>query len=202
MSKGKRKEYFCLNCLNPFPSEKSLNKHGEYCKEHKAVKIKLPVKRTMLKFKNYHRREKVPFIVYADFECFIKPIQSCDLDNKESYAKQYQKHEPSSFCYYIKCFDDKVYKPKIVSHSGEDAAQKFVDMLEKDIKEITSIPEKEMIFNVQEQKQYEKETECWICNEKLMKMIRLETIVILPVGIEEPRITCVMLTIKNLILRP
>ena len=35
-------------------------------------------------------------------------------------------------------------------------------MLEKDIKEITSIPEKEMIFNVQEKLQYEKETRCWI----------------------------------------
>ena len=148
--------YFCLNCLNPFPSEKSLNKHGEYCKEHKAVKIKLSEKGTMLKFKNYHRREKVPFIVYTDFECFIKPIQSCDPDDKESYTKQYQKYEPSSFCYYIKCFDDKVYKPKIVSHTGEDAAQKFVDMLEKDIKEITSIPEKEMIFKIQEKLQYEK----------------------------------------------
>ena len=39
-------------------------------------------------------------------------------------------------------------------------------MLEEDIREITSIPEKEMIFNMQEQKQYEKETECWICNKK------------------------------------
>ena len=80
------------------------------------------------------------------FECFIKPIQSCDPDDKESYTKQYQKHEPSSFCYYIKCFDDEVYEPKLVSYTREDAAQKFVDMLEKDIKEITSIPEKEMII--------------------------------------------------------
>ena len=39
-------------------------------------------------------------------------------------------------------------------------------MLEKDIKIITNIPEKKMIFNIQEQKQYEKETQCWICNEK------------------------------------
>ena len=67
VSKGKRKEYFCLRCLNPFPSEKSLNKHEEYCKEHKAVKIEMPKKGTMLKFKNHDRREKVPFIVYANF---------------------------------------------------------------------------------------------------------------------------------------
>ena len=126
----------------------------------------MPEKGTMLKFKNYHRSEKVPFIVYADFECFIKPIQSCDPDDKDIYTKQYQKHEPSSFCYYIKCFDDKVYEPKLVSHTGKDAAQKFVEMLEEDIREITSIPEKEMIFKTQEKLQYEKETRCWICKGK------------------------------------
>ena len=110
----------------------------------------MPEKGTMLKFKNYHRSEKVPFIVYTDFECFIKPIQSCSPDDKESYAKQYQIHEPPSFCYYIKCFDDEVCKPKIVSYTGEDAAQKFVEMVEEDIKIITNIPEKKMMFKIQE----------------------------------------------------
>ena len=51
-----------------------------------------------------------------------------------------KKHEPSSFRYYIKCFNDGVYEPKLVSYTGEDAAQKFVEMLEEDIREITSIP--------------------------------------------------------------
>ena len=63
-------------------------------------------------------------------------------------------------------FDDEVYGPKLVSYTGEDAAQKFVEMLEEDIKIFTNIPEKKMIFNIQEQIQYEKETKCWICNEK------------------------------------
>ena len=39
-------------------------------------------------------------------------------------------------------------------------------MLEEDIKIITNIPKKKMIWEIQEQIQYEKETECWICNEK------------------------------------
>ena len=123
------KHHFCVKCLNPFWCQESLNKHQEYCGNYEAVKIQMPKKGTTLKFKNYHRSEKVPFVVYADFECFIKPIQSCDPDDKKSYTKQYQKHEPSSFCYYIKCFDDEVYKPKKVSSTGEDAAWKFVEML-------------------------------------------------------------------------
>ena len=165
-TKGKRKQHFCLRCLNPFWCHEALSRHQEYCGKYEAVKIDLPKKGTILKFINYHRGEKVPFIIYADFECFIKPIQLCDPDDKSSSTKQYQKHEPSSFCYYIKCFDDEIYEPKLVSYTGEDAAQKFVEMLEEDIKIITNIPEKKIIFKIEEQTQYEKENKCWICNGK------------------------------------
>ena len=70
------KHHFCFQCLNPFWSNASLIKHQSYCLKHKFVKIKLPEKGTMLKFKNHHRSEKVPFIVFADFECYNKPMQS------------------------------------------------------------------------------------------------------------------------------
>ena len=152
--------------MNPFWCQESLNRHQEYCNEYEAVKIELPEKGTMLKYTSYCKSEKVPFIVYADFESYIKPLQSCDPKPESSYTKQYQKHEPSSFCYYIKCFDDEVYEPKLVSYTGEDAAQKSVEMLEGDIREITSIPAKKMIFRKEEAKRFNKETRCWICNEK------------------------------------
>ena len=122
--------------FKPFLVWKALSKHKEYCNEYEAGKIELPKKGTMLDFKSYYRSEKVPFIVYVDFECYIKPIQSCCPNPESSYTKQYQKHEPSHFCYYIKCFDDKVYEPKLVSYTGEDAAKKFVEMLEEDIRTI------------------------------------------------------------------
>ena len=168
--KNNGKHYFYLRCLNLFGVKKSLSKHKEYCNEYEAVKIELPKKGKMLEFKNYHRLEKVPFIIYADFECFIKPIQSCDPDPKNhdgterSYTKQYQNHEPSSFCYYIKCFDDEVYEQKLVSYTGDDAAKKVVEMLEEGIREITSIPEKKMIFGKEEKERFDEETKCWICN--------------------------------------
>ena len=149
-AKHNGKQHFCLRCLNPFWCEETLSRHQEYCGEYEAVKIEMPKKGTMLEFKNYHRSEKVPFIVYADFECFIKPIQSCDPDDKKGCTKQYQKHEPSSFCYYIKCFDHEVYEPKLVSYTEEDAAKKIVEMLEEDIREINSIPNKKMIFGKEE----------------------------------------------------
>ena len=118
VSNHKEKHYFCYRCLNPFWSHESLIKHQEYCSNYEAVKIEMPEKGTILKFINYNRREKVPFLVYADFESYNKPMHSCEPNPESSYTKQYQKHEPSSFCYYIKCFDDEIYKPKLVKLYG------------------------------------------------------------------------------------
>ena len=77
---------------------------------------------------------RVPFIVYADFESFIKPIDTCQRNPENSYTKQYQKHTSSSFCYYIKSYDDIVYSQPAVAYTAEtkdeDVAQKFVNMLQ------------------------------------------------------------------------
>ena len=164
VSKHNGKKYFCKRCLNPFSTQKALDKHEEYCGNHEAVKINMPEKGTMLKFKNYYRGEKVPFIIYADFESCIKSIHTCDLNPENSYTKQYQKHEPISFYYYIKCFDSKVCLPiKERSYTGKNAEQVFLKYLEEDIKMIANIPNKKIIFGEKEKERYNEETRCWIC---------------------------------------
>ena len=210
VSNHKEKHHFCLRCLNSFWTHKSLNKHLEYCGNHEAVKINMPEKGTMLKFKNYYRGEKVPFIIYADFESCIKSIHTCDLNPENSYTKQYQKHEPISFYYYIKCFDSKEYLPiKERSYTGKNAERVFLKYLEEDIKMIANIPKKKIIFGEKEKERYNEETRCWICKREFddtdknkEKVINVKIIVIIPVDIEEPRTTSVILIIENLILRP
>ena len=164
-SNKKVKHHYCLRCLNPFYSQDSLNKHMEYCYSNEAVKIEMPEEGATISFNNFNRSMRVPFIVYADFESFIKPIDTCEPD--KSYTKQYQKHTPSSFCYYIKCFDDRVYSKAPVTYTAEtddeDVAQKFVDMLEAEVKEISNRPPKKMIFGELEKEDFENTTKCWIC---------------------------------------
>ena len=167
ISKHNGKKYFCDRCLNPFWCEQSLNKHLEYCSNYEAVKIEMPKKGDILKFKNYYKGEKVPFMIYADTESLIKSLQTCEPSPQCSYTKKYQKHEPISFSYYIKCFDDNVFKPRLRSYTGEDAMQKFVEWLEEDIKIIANIPEVDMIFGKKEAERFNKETKCWICKGEL-----------------------------------
>ena len=63
--------------MNSFWSKDSWERHLEYCNKNDAVKIVLPKESTMLKFKNYNHSMRVPFVVYADFECFTENISSC-----------------------------------------------------------------------------------------------------------------------------
>ena len=97
ISKHKCKTYFCDRCLNPFNCEESLNKHLEYCGKHKAVKIKMPSKGSILKFINYHRGERVPFVIYFDTESLTEKIESCEPYPEISYTKKYQKHRIFGF---------------------------------------------------------------------------------------------------------
>ena len=167
VSKHNGKCFICENCLNPFVTEESLDKHKEYCDSNECVKINMPKKGDIVKFKNYCNSEKVPFIIYADTEALIKPIQSCTPDSQNSYTKKYQKHEPISFSYYIKCFDDEIYEPVLRSYTGVDAMEKFINSLEEDVKVIANIPKKKMIFNKEEAERFNKENKCWICKEDL-----------------------------------
>ena len=158
--------HICFRCLNPFWSHKSLEKHWEYCRKHEAVKINMPEKGTMLRFKHHERSERVPFIIYADTEALIKKMQNCDPNPQNSYTKKHQKHEPISFSYYIKSFNDNVYESKLRKYTGEDAMEKFVEWIEEDVKEIANIPDVEMIFGLSELIQFNDATKCWICNEE------------------------------------
>jgi len=140
VSNNQKSRLFCRRCLNSFRSNEALDKHKRYCNVHAAVWLKMPKPGTKLTFKNHNRSLRVPFIVYADFESFIKPIHTCQPDPNTSYNKQHQKHTPSSFCYYIKCFNDDVYEHEPVSGvaqgDDDDVAGKFVETLEAHIKQI------------------------------------------------------------------
>ena len=77
MSNHKEKRFFCLRCLNSFTKKQVLDKHKESCKKHDCVKLRIPEKGSILEFKNFKHSMHVPLVVYADFECLTKPIESC-----------------------------------------------------------------------------------------------------------------------------
>ena len=172
-SKGKRKQHYCRNCLQGYDQEEKLQNHQRYCYENAPLRIELPKEGATVQFKNYKNSMRVPYIVYADFESITKPINTCTPNSKQSYTKQYQKHVPSSFCYYIKCFDDNLYKGKPVTYIAEsdedDVAQKFIDSIERDLKKIFSKIDliKKKVMTDEDEKNFEVAVKCHICEKDL-----------------------------------
>ena len=154
-------------------NSETLSKHFTYCKEHSSVRIELPEKNSSMRFSHKERSMRVPFVVYADFESFITPINTCTPDPNKPYTKQYQKHTPSSFCYYIKCFDEKVYKRKPVTFTAtsetDNVAKIIVERLEEDIKEIYEMIKfpKKMSMTSEERNDFNAATVCHIYGEDL-----------------------------------
>ena len=170
----KGKLYFCLNCLNGFDTPEKLDKHNEYCGEEESVKINMPPPGTYLKFKNYLYSERAPFVIYADFESLLKPLETCKPDPNKSYTHKYNKHEPVSFVYYIKSFNESVYKSKLRSYVKEneedpDTIDVFINWLEEDVKIISELGNEKMVITAEEQEQFNQASNCWIC-EKLLNL--------------------------------
>ena len=115
---------------------------------------------------------RVPFIVYANFESFTPQLSTCQPNPEKSYTNQYRKRIPSGFCYHIKCFDDTIYSQEpvtfVTEFNDEDVAQIFMDILEKNIKDIYTkfkFP-KSMIMTEHDKLAYDNFTLCHICNEE------------------------------------
>ena len=74
------------------------------------------------------------FVVYADFECFTKPVNTCSPNPEYSYNYHYQKHEPSGFCFYIKGIVPGIkFEPIIYTKTkdSDDISKIFVSKLAK-----------------------------------------------------------------------
>lgn len=97
-SNNEHKTYHCERCLHFFYEERKLLAHENDCKSVNKCRINLPSEKDkILKFENHHHNEKVPIIIYADFECLLNPTGN-------EYA--FQVHEAYSIGYYIKCSFD------------------------------------------------------------------------------------------------
>ena len=107
-SKHKCKQHFCMNCLQGFPTKISRDKHFEYCKVNKTVRIEMSKEGSLIEFHDDHYQFKVPFIICTDFEAILEPIQATNSDPERPYTKEINKHIPSGFWVYIKFVYGKV----------------------------------------------------------------------------------------------
>ena len=173
--------FICKRCLCHFTVEHMFELHVKYCNNHKAVGVRMPPKDKFIAFNqvnknpfainHVNRKYPIPFVIYADFESFTRPINNCLPDLSYPYSVEYQKHEPSRFCFYIKGITDSFETVSFTKQKeDDDVAAIFI----KKIGEYTQLiydkyykKPKKMFLSPEEKKSFEEAKYCSICEEEL-----------------------------------
>ena len=170
------KIFICKKCLNHYTKEELLEKHIIYCGNNETAAVIMPTKNSILKFKHHFKKLPLPFIIYADFECFTIPVNSRQPNPDKSFTKTYQKHEPSGFRLYLKTFDgmNTNFKPIVYTKKtpDEDISEKFIKHVVKLTHPIyQDYYQKPKPYNLtsQEEKDFQLATECHIREQKLSR---------------------------------
>jgi hypothetical protein len=74
-----------------------------------------------LEFTAIEKQFRMPFVIYADFECLLTPVDaSLEHDADKSYTDAYNTHDPCGFCVHVVAATDvelECTKQPIVLHT-------------------------------------------------------------------------------------
>src|SRR5436190_5007202 len=149
------KKYYCHFCLQPQYKQWRLNQHLEFCKTLDSQRTEFPFEKT-LSFKNYRFQLKTPYVIYADFECFINE----------------NKHTPSGYCLVV--VNDRSEIIKQITYSSANVMDNFFKDLFDIEQEINEFNNKYLELNMTEMDEivFTNSTVCYICKEPFNEAIK------------------------------
>ncbi|XP_043471597.1 uncharacterized protein LOC122504515 [Leptopilina heterotoma] len=170
LSKKAHRKHICDRCLHYFSGVERLNAHIENCKKMNECKIKLPTPdKSLITFKNFKNKEKVPYVIYADCESLLLPADE-DVDNL-SKTEVFQRHKLLSIGYYIKCsYDESLCKYVPCPKNESDPAKWFAEELKQIAEKMNKVfknPLPMTALTPQEINDFKQATICHICHEKI-----------------------------------
>ena len=163
-SKHHGKQHVCNNCLQSFTLESSRDEHQVYCEDNETIRVEMPQKGPTVEFCDGQNQFKVPFIMYADFESILKPIQGPNPAPTGSYTSEVTKHSSSGWCVYSKFVYGEV-KDRLKLYRGKDCLEKYCDYIRKEANRLYHMyPENPMDpLTPKQWKKYKKASRCHIC---------------------------------------
>ena len=160
-------DYYCLNCFHSYRTENKLNAHKKVCENHKYCNIEMPNKdNNLIKYNQGDKSLKLPFIIYADLECLLKKIDTCQNNPDLSSTTKINQHIPSGYSIYTSCSFDK-FKNKLSYYRGEDCMKRFRKDLKHHATKIIDFKKKIMTpLTKEEEDNYNKENIFYICKKE------------------------------------
>ena len=184
------KTYRCRRCATRFTREHVLEEHKKYCKgvnKHLQNKEMPKEGKNILKFENHKRMMRVPFVIYADFECLVMNIQGCELGSEwesKSYTEKTKKHKACGYAFIVVRNDGEIVGSKV--YRGENAVENFFESVLQEEERIRErMGEKRKAeMKPKDWKDFKNATACRVCEEGLIVEEYLDSVPVFKKGEE------------------
>ena len=160
-------DFYCLNCFHSYRTKNKLEPHKKICENHDYCHVEMPTKgNNTIKYNHGEKSIKMPFTIYADLECLLEKMSTCQNNSNKSSTTKINKHTPSGYSIFTHCsFDESKYK--LNYYREDDCMKKFCKDLREHSTKIINYEKKKMIPLTTEEKIYHnKQKICYICKKE------------------------------------
>ena len=160
-------DFYCLNCFCAYSTKNKLEKHKKICENHDYCHVEMPTKdNNIIKYNHGVKSIKMAFTIYADLECLLEKMDTCENDPNKSSTTKINKHIPSGYSIFTHCsFDES--KNKLNYYRGDDCMEKFCRDLREDSTKIINYEKKKIIpLTTKEKIYHNKQKVCYICKKE------------------------------------
>lgn len=189
ISSNHNSQFLCSGCLVFFSNREKLQQH--MTSDCNKIVTQLPttdlvkdkfgneVPQNVVKFKNFDKCLKLPFVIYMDFESLLQPLDNCEPSINDSFTIRTHLHKPYTFGYYIKCSYDNSLSILRSNYFGTEAASEFVKQLELDVQLIYQNHLKNFVpmqISCEEELNFQSATRCHLCNKIFAESCTIDNI--------------------------
>ena len=160
-------DFYCLNCFHSYRTKNKLEAHEKICENHDYCHVEMPTKdNNIIKYNHGEKSMKLPFLIYADLQCLLEKMSTCQNNPNKSSTTKINKHTPSGYSIFTCCsFDES--KNKLNYYRGDYCMKKFCKDLRTQATKISNYEKKKMISLTREEKiHYNKQKICYICEKE------------------------------------
>ena len=101
-------DFYYLNCLHSYRTKSKLKKHEKICKNNDFCNLKMPdVDNNILESKPGKKSLKNAFFIYADLECLLLKMNTCNNNPNKAYTTAKALHKPFGYSLLTSCSFDK-----------------------------------------------------------------------------------------------
>ena len=91
-------DFYCLNCFHSYRTKNKVKKHERVYNDHDYCYVDIPNEdNKILKYNHGEKSLKASFMIYAELECLLEKMQSCQNNLEKSYTEKKTKHMSSGY---------------------------------------------------------------------------------------------------------